>query len=243
VQAYFQRVLKKGLWRREREAGVAKGAQSAPFATPASFSCAAAELQGGRYLAYDSTLSFHGTAQTRTETLTDATVEHRPRQLPPGDAVQQAGRMAIDLFRTLSLSRPVEPKPIVNADSRRCPQIEPGNQRLPASICVPRLGPRRWPPTRAAGRLSVGDSLLSRRGCLRPAAPAWPASAYSYLSASIGRRFAARQAGLPASRRSSLGSDYLLIPKGVYRTEVRCSPGGAACVPPFQLGQRLSTHT
>ncbi len=53
-------MLKKGLRRREREAGVAKGAQNAPFATPASFPhlhcpqaqvCAAAELQKGWRLA------------------------------------------------------------------------------------------------------------------------------------------------------------------------------------------------
>ena len=51
------RVLKKGLRRREREAGVAKGAQSAPFATPASFPFAAAELRRRRRLACFSTLS------------------------------------------------------------------------------------------------------------------------------------------------------------------------------------------
>jgi len=60
------RELKKGLRRRKREAGVAKGAQSAPFATPASFPhlhcpqaqvCAAAELERGRRLACFTTLS------------------------------------------------------------------------------------------------------------------------------------------------------------------------------------------
>ncbi len=60
------RVLEEGLRRRDEEAWVAKGAQSAPFATHASFLhlhcpqaqvCAAAELQRGRRLACLSTPS------------------------------------------------------------------------------------------------------------------------------------------------------------------------------------------